>query len=83
MEFSGFFSAIFVGLIIGAASRLLVPNSQPLGCLLTILIGILAAAAGAAIGNAQGWGFWAILGVQLFLGALTVLVFSALSRPRR
>ncbi len=82
MEFSGFFSAIFVGLIIGAASRLVVPNSQPLGCLLTILIGILAAGAGAAIGNAQGWAFWAIFALQLLIGALIVLVFSALARPR-
>ena len=49
MEFSGFFSAILVGLIIGALARIVVPNSQPVGCLLTVLIGIVAAAIGAAI----------------------------------
>ena len=41
MEFSGFFSAILVGLIIGALARIVVPNSQPVGCFLTVLIGIV------------------------------------------
>jgi uncharacterized membrane protein YeaQ/YmgE (transglycosylase-associated protein family) len=82
MEFSGFFSAIVVGLIIGALARLVVPNSQPVGCLLTVLIGIVAAAVGAAIGHAQGWSFWLVLGLQVLIGAVIVAVFSATARPR-
>ncbi|MFN8167257.1 MAG: GlsB/YeaQ/YmgE family stress response membrane protein [Candidatus Nanopelagicales bacterium] len=80
MEFSGFFSAIFVGLIIGAVARLVVPNSQPIGCFLTMLIGIVAAAIGAAIGNAQNWSFWLIFGLQVLIGAIVVAVFSAAAR---
>ncbi len=80
MEFSGFFSAIFVGLIIGAVARLVVPNSQPLGCFLTMLIGIVAAALGAAVGNAQGWGFWLVFGLQILIGAVVVAIFSAAAR---
>ena len=80
MEFSGFFSAILVGLIIGALARIVVPNSQPVGCLLTILIGIVAAAIGAAIGYAQHWSFWLVLGLQVLIGAIIVAVFSAAVR---
>ncbi|MFN8156778.1 MAG: GlsB/YeaQ/YmgE family stress response membrane protein [Candidatus Nanopelagicales bacterium] len=80
MEFSGFFSAILVGLIIGALARIVVPNSQPVGCLLTVLIGIVAAAIGAAIGQAQGWSFWLVLGVQVLIGAIIVAIFSAAVR---
>jgi uncharacterized membrane protein YeaQ/YmgE (transglycosylase-associated protein family) len=80
MEFSGFFSAIVVGLIIGAVARLVVPNSQPIGCFLTMLIGIVAAAIGAAIGHAQGWSFWLIFGLQVLIGAIVVALFSAVAR---
>jgi uncharacterized membrane protein YeaQ/YmgE (transglycosylase-associated protein family) len=80
MEFSGFFSAILVGLIIGALARIVVPNSQPVGCLLTVLIGIVAAAIGAAIGYAQGWSFWLVLGLQVLIGAIIVAIFSAAVR---
>ncbi len=83
MEFSGFFSAIFVGLIIGAAARIVVPNSQPVGCFLTMLIGIVAAAIGAAVGYAQGWSFWVVLALQVVVAAIIVAVFSAAVRPRR
>ena len=82
MEIGGFFSAIVIGLIIGALARIVVPNSQPLGCLLTMVIGIVAAAVGAAVGSAQGWGFWLVLAVQVLIGAVIVAIFSAAARPR-
>ena len=82
MEISGFFSAIFVGLIIGAVARLVVPNSQAIGCLLTVLVGIVAATIGAAIGSAQHWSFWLIFALQVLIGAIIVAIFSAASRPR-
>ena len=82
MEFTGFFSAIFVGLIIGAVARLGVPNSQPLGCFLTVIVGIVAAAIGAAIGNAQHWNFWLVFALQIVIGAVIVAIFSAAARPR-
>mgnify|MGYP000944540584 FL=1 len=80
MEFSGFFSAILVGLIIGALARIVVPNSQPVGCFLTVLIGIVAAAIGAAIGYAQHWSFWLVFGLQILIGAIIVAIFSAAVR---
>lgn len=80
MEFSGFFSAILVGLIIGALARIVVPNSQPVGCFLTVLIGIVAAAIGAAIGYSQHWSFWLVFGLQILIGAIIVAIFSAAVR---
>lgn len=83
MTIHGFVSAVIVGLIIGAAARIVVPNSQPIGCLLTVVIGVVAAAVGAAVGESLHWGFWLVLAVQVLIGAVIVAVFSAAARPRR
>lgn len=83
MTFSGLLSAILVGLIIGAVARIVVPNSQPVGCFLTMLIGIVAAAVGAGIGYAQGWSFWLVVALQVLIGAIIVAIFSAAVRPHR
>jgi uncharacterized membrane protein YeaQ/YmgE (transglycosylase-associated protein family) len=82
MQLNGFFSAILIGLIIGAVARIVVPNSQPLGCFLTMLVGIVAAAIGAAIGNAQNWSFWLVFALQVVVAAIIVAIFSATARPR-
>ena len=82
MEFSGFFSAIVVGLIIGAVARLVVPKSAPIGCLLTMLIGIVGAGLGLALGSWAGWGFWATFAAQVVIAAIIVMIFTALARPR-
>ena len=58
MTAQGFFGALLVGLIIGALGRLVVPGRQPIGCLLTIAIGIVGSIAGRAISRAadiSGW----------------------------
>jgi uncharacterized membrane protein YeaQ/YmgE (transglycosylase-associated protein family) len=51
---SGFVTAIFVGLIIGALGRLVLPGRQNIGILLTILIGIVAAILGTVVAGALG-----------------------------
>ena len=82
MQISGFFSAILIGLIIGAVARILVPKSQPIGCFLTMLVGIVAALVGAAIGYAQHWSFWLVFGLQILIAAISVAIFAAALRPR-
>jgi uncharacterized membrane protein YeaQ/YmgE (transglycosylase-associated protein family) len=82
MEPGGIISGIFVGLIIGALARIVVRNNEPVGCLLTMLIGIVGAGIGLAIGGALGWGFWATFAVQVVVAAVIVMVFTALARPR-
>ncbi len=78
------FSAIVVGLLIGALGRLVVPGRQPIGCLMTLLIGIIGAVAGAALGRAADVGGWLVFALQVGVAAVGVAVVAAAMRgPRR
>jgi uncharacterized membrane protein YeaQ/YmgE (transglycosylase-associated protein family) len=85
MQADNFFSAILVGLVIGALGRLAVPGRQPIGCLMTLLIGIVGAVAGLAIARAADVNWWLlVLGCQVGVAALGVLIASrALRGPSR
>jgi uncharacterized membrane protein YeaQ/YmgE (transglycosylase-associated protein family) len=81
MEISGIFTAIIVGLVIGALGRLVVPGKQNIPIWLTLLIGIVAAFIGtfiaAAIGVADTRGIdWIELILQIALAAGGVLLVS-------
>ena len=80
-----FVGAIFVGLVIGGLGRLAVPGRQPIGCLMTLLIGIVGAISGLAISRAANIDAWLlVLGCQVGVAALGVLIASsALRGPRR
>ncbi|TMR27179.1 GlsB/YeaQ/YmgE family stress response membrane protein, partial [Actinomadura geliboluensis] len=54
MNITGIISAIIIGAIIGALGRLLLPGRQPIGVLLTVLVGIVAAIVGTAIAQRVG-----------------------------
>lgn len=54
MHVSGIFTAIVVGLIIGALGRLVVPGKQNIAIWLTLVIGVVAALVGTAIAAAVG-----------------------------
>jgi uncharacterized membrane protein YeaQ/YmgE (transglycosylase-associated protein family) len=74
MEITGIFTAIIIGLIIGALGRLVVPGKQRISIWLTILIGIVAAFVGtliaAGIGVADTSGVdWIELILQIALAA--------------
>ena len=47
----------FFGLIIGAVARLLVPGRQPMGMLMTMLVGVVGSLAGGLLA-------WALMGVD-------------------
>jgi len=69
--------ALFVGLVIGALGRLVVPGRQPIGCLLTLLLGILGAVGGLAIARAANIDGWLlIVCCQVGVAALGVLIAS-------
>jgi uncharacterized membrane protein YeaQ/YmgE (transglycosylase-associated protein family) len=75
VEISGIFSALIVGLIIGALGRLLIPGKQNIPIWLTILIGIVAAFIGTFIvqGLSDTDGFdWIETIVQVVLAAVAV-----------
>jgi uncharacterized membrane protein YeaQ/YmgE (transglycosylase-associated protein family) len=71
---SGIFSALLVGLIIGALGRLVVPGKQRIPIWLTIVIGVVAALLGTFVANAFGVGDtrgidWIELIIQIALAA--------------
>jgi uncharacterized membrane protein YeaQ/YmgE (transglycosylase-associated protein family) len=79
----GFFSAIVVGLVIGGLGRLVVPGRQPIGCLLTILLGIVGSVAGLAIAEAAGLHWWLLVFTcQVAVAAVGVAVVASAMRRR-
>lgn len=83
MEITGIFTAIIVGLIIGALGRLVVPGRQKIPIWLTLLIGIVAALLGtllaAAIGVDDTDGIdWIELILQIAVAAVGVVVTAGL-----
>jgi uncharacterized membrane protein YeaQ/YmgE (transglycosylase-associated protein family) len=89
MTITGIISAILIGIVIGVIGRLLVPGRQPIGFLVTILVGIVSAFIGTAIARAVGIPTatngvdWLELLVQVIVAALGVaLVASVMGRKR-
>ena len=78
---SWIYSAL-VGIVTGYIARLLLPGHDEIGVFMTMLVGIIGALVGTAIGHATGkiqkdakagW-FWSILGSILVLLAMRVLL---------
>ena len=75
-------SGLFAGVVIGLIARILVPSMQPIGCLLTIFIGIVGAAGGIALSTGLGWGdsFWLTFITQIVIATILVSFVAALFR---
>jgi uncharacterized membrane protein YeaQ/YmgE (transglycosylase-associated protein family) len=87
MEITGIFTAIIIGLVVGALGRLVVPGKQNIPIWLTIVIGIVAAFIGtfiaAAIGVDDTRGVdWIELLLQVGLAAVGVIVTARLYARR-
>jgi uncharacterized membrane protein YeaQ/YmgE (transglycosylase-associated protein family) len=86
MQINNIISAIVVGLIIGALGRLVVPGRQNMGCLSTMLVGIVAALLGTFVADrldvrTTGSGFgWIELAIQVGIAALAVATLAGGSR---
>jgi uncharacterized membrane protein YeaQ/YmgE (transglycosylase-associated protein family) len=76
MELNGILSALVTGIVIGVLGRVVAPGRQPIGCLLTIGIGIVGAAVGTAAGAALHVGFWLTVLLQVLAAAVLVSLFS-------
>ncbi|MEU6719344.1 GlsB/YeaQ/YmgE family stress response membrane protein [Nonomuraea sp. NPDC046802] len=88
MAITGIISAIFIGIVIGALGRLVIPGRQHLPIWLTIVIGIVAALIGTAIagvfGVADTRGIdWIELAIQIALAALGVSLAEGLYGRRK
>lgn len=87
MTITGVFTAIIIGLIVGALARLVMPGKQNIPIWLTIIVGIVAAFLGTALARALGIPTatsgidWMELVVQVIVAVIGVaLVSSAYSR---
>ncbi|HXA09852.1 MAG TPA: GlsB/YeaQ/YmgE family stress response membrane protein [Chthoniobacterales bacterium] len=66
---------LFIGLVVGAIAKLLMPGKDPGGCIITILLGVAGAFVAGYLGRVLGWyqpgqpaGFIAsIIGAMLLL----------------
>ena len=81
MSVGGVFSALLVGLIVGALGRLVVPGRQKIGIILTLLLGVVGAIAGLAIAHSADVNNWfLILLCQVAIAAVGVAVVSGFWR---
>ncbi|MEH0971460.1 GlsB/YeaQ/YmgE family stress response membrane protein [Micromonospora sp. CPCC 205546] len=88
MEVTGFFTAIIIGLIIGALGRLVVPGKQSIPIWLTLLIGVVAAILGTLVAGALGVDDtrgidWIELAIQVVFAAIGVAVVAGAYGRRR
>lgn len=88
MEITGIFTAIIIGLIIGALGRLVVPGKQTIPIWLTLLIGVVAAILGtfvaAAFGVDDTAGIdWIELFIQVIFAAIGVSIAAGAYGRRR
>jgi uncharacterized membrane protein YeaQ/YmgE (transglycosylase-associated protein family) len=88
VEVTGFFTAIIIGLIIGALGRLVVPGKQNIPIWLTLVIGVVAALLGtflaAALGVDDTGGIdWIELALQVGLAAAGVALAAGMWGRRK
>lgn len=88
MEVTGFFTAIIIGLIIGALGRLVVPGKQNIPIWLTLVIGVVAAILGTLVAGALGVDDtagidWIELALQVAVAAIGVAVAAGAYGRRR
>ncbi|MEV4665632.1 GlsB/YeaQ/YmgE family stress response membrane protein [Micromonospora echinofusca] len=88
MEVTGFFTAIIIGLVIGALGRLVVPGKQNIPIWLTLLIGVIAAILGTLVAGALGVDDtagidWIELAIQVVFAAIGVAVVAGAYGRRR
>lgn len=90
MTITGVITAILIGIVVGVLGRLVLPGRQPIGFLVTILVGIVSAFIGTAIARAIGIPTatsgidWLELLVQVVVAAIGVALVAALmGRSRR
>jgi len=83
----GILAWIVFGLLAGWVAKMLVPGSDPQGCIITMVIGVLGAVIGGFIGSWLGFGAVTGFNLKSFLiavvGAVLLLALYHLLRRRR
>jgi uncharacterized membrane protein YeaQ/YmgE (transglycosylase-associated protein family) len=65
---------LFIGLIVGAIAKLLMPGKDPGGCIITILLGIAGALVGTWIGRIFAGGNYVAGWIMSVVGAMILLL---------
>ncbi|WP_322754079.1 GlsB/YeaQ/YmgE family stress response membrane protein [Frankia sp. Cas3] len=71
---TGLFSAVVTGIVIGTLARMIVPGRQTIGCLMTILVGLVGAAIGLIVASGIDAGWVLTLVLQVAVAAVLVTV---------
>ena len=74
------FTTAIVGLVMGALGRLIVPGSQPIGLLATMLLGLVGAIVGSFVAHLAHFGHPLTLLLEIAASALLVAGYSARMR---
>lgn len=83
MALWAFLTTIVVGLIIGALGRLVIPGTQPIGVLSTVICGLSGSIVGGFLGqHVFGVGGFATVLLEIAVAAMTVLVVSRAGKRR-
>ncbi|WP_326819765.1 GlsB/YeaQ/YmgE family stress response membrane protein [Streptosporangium sp. NBC_01756] len=87
MTIASILGAIVIGAVVGVLGRLLLPGKQPIGLILTIVVGIVAALIGTAIAQVLGVATtngidWIELVMQVVLAMVGVGLVAGLKRSR-
>lgn len=88
MTVTGILTAIVIGAVIGLLARLILPGRQPIGIIVTVLVGIVSALIGTWLANALGLPTatkgvdWIELLCQLVVAVIGVALASALMGRR-
>lgn len=81
MQPESIIGAILAGIVIGLIARILVPSMQPIGCLVTIIIGIIGAFVGLFVCQWFGTDNWLIVFVvQVFIATILVAITASIFR---
>lgn len=83
MDTDGVITAIVTGIVIGTLARVVLPGKQPIGIILTVMIGLLGAFLGGAITAGYTQSFWITLLAQVIVAAILVAITTAFLFGRR
>ena len=81
--FSGFFGYIIGGAIIGALARLIKPGADPMGWILTIILGIVGAVVGGYVSGMLGIGSMMMQWAIAILAAIVLLFVYEAARKKK
>ena len=80
--FSGFFGYLIGGLVIGVLARLIKPGADPMGWIMTILLGVIGAVVGGWAATNFGLGSFMTWVVAIVAAVILLFIYEAMRRKR-